>query len=275
MKRRDFIGFSGVALYGTATSRSFFELPEQNEKWEPDGRGSLARIGILTPDFDPVPESEIKAMAPQGISVHSSRVKYTRNNPSSFAEFPTIDNATALLTAMKLTTILYGFTSSSYTLGIQAEEQLIERLHKLTGGIPVILTCKAAIEAFRKFNAHKIALIHPPWFSDAVNAKGKTYFESHGFEVAFCNQLTPLRDFTEVEPLELYEWVKKNVPGQSDVIFIGGNGLRTAGAISRLENDLKKPVLTANQVLLWAALGLIGATSRVKNYGRIFQNAGK
>jgi hypothetical protein len=45
--------------------------------WQSDGAGALARIGVLTPHFDPVPESELWAMAPPGVSIHASRVLYT------------------------------------------------------------------------------------------------------------------------------------------------------------------------------------------------------
>jgi hypothetical protein len=36
--------------------------------WEPDGAGWRARIGVLTPHFDGVPESECWTMAPAGVS---------------------------------------------------------------------------------------------------------------------------------------------------------------------------------------------------------------
>ena len=41
--------------------------------WQPDGSGWRARIGVLTPHFDPVPESEFWTMAPEGVSVHAAR----------------------------------------------------------------------------------------------------------------------------------------------------------------------------------------------------------
>ena len=268
MKRRDFIFQGSAGIFSTVATSSFtHSFPEPTE-WQNDGLGSLGKIGILTPDFDPVPESEIRAMAPNGISIHSSRAKYIRNTPSSFVE--NVGNATALLARVNPKVILYAFISSSYTLGVQAEQELIQQLEKITNGIPVIVTSKAAIEAFRLFNARKIAVIHPPWFLNEVNSKGKTYFESQDFDVVFCNQLTPLRDFTEVAPTEIYQWVKKNVPSEADVIFIAGNGLRTAGTISKLEKEIKKPILTSNQVLLWAALQLFAEIPKVKNYGKLF-----
>ena len=43
-------------------------------KWMPDGSGTRARIGVLTPHMDAVPESEFQALAPAGVSIHSARV---------------------------------------------------------------------------------------------------------------------------------------------------------------------------------------------------------
>ncbi len=71
--------------------------------WQSDGAGSLARIGVLTPDFDPVPESEMWAMAPPGVSIHASRVPWSelrelgQRNARSFAEPPHVDTAAELL----------------------------------------------------------------------------------------------------------------------------------------------------------------------------------
>jgi maleate isomerase len=55
---------------------------------------------------------------------------------------------------------------------------------------------------------------------------------------------------------------------------IGGNGFRAVGAIAALEQTLERPVVTANQALLWAALNAAGADpSAVTSYGRIFRTS--
>lgn len=100
MKRRQFITLAGTAAIGTATLPSHSLPATQRSRWQPDGAGSLARIGVLTPDFDPVPESEMWAMAPQGVSFHASRLAYNRDNPRSFAEPPQVDVAAEQLAAL-------------------------------------------------------------------------------------------------------------------------------------------------------------------------------
>jgi maleate isomerase len=230
MQRRQFISLAGIAAIATQRLASAKLAGSERSTWQPDGAGSLARIGVLTPDFDPVPESEMWAMAPLGVSIHAARVTWKWNHdPREFAEAPQLDIALDQLAALKPRAIIYAFTSSSYALGAEAEGALRTRLAKRAGGISVILTCIAATEALRSIGVHRIALIHPPWFSEETNAKGKDYFRNQGLEVAFCERIAPERPFTEVPPVELYEWVNKNVSRKADAVLIGGNGLRAIG----------------------------------------------
>ncbi len=43
-------------------------------KWMTDGASTRARIGVLTPHLDAVPESEFQALAPDGVSIHAARI---------------------------------------------------------------------------------------------------------------------------------------------------------------------------------------------------------
>ncbi len=235
--------------------------------------GSLARIGVLTPHDDPVPESEMWTMAPQGVSIHAARVAWN-HDLRAFAEPPNVDNAAEQLAGLTPRAILYAFTGSSYALGAEADGPLRERLEKRAGGISIVLTCQAATEALRFLAAHRVALIHPPWFSEEVNAKGMDYFRTQGFDVVRCTRMTPARPFTEVPPAEVYDWVRTNAPRQAEAVFIGGNGLRAIGVVHALEENLRRPVLTANQVALWHVLRVLGRTSNVIHYGSVFTKNG-
>jgi maleate isomerase len=275
MRRRQFFALAGMAAISTQGFPSATLAASENSPWQPDGVGSLARIGVLTPDFDPVPESEMWAMAPRGVSIHASRVTWKWNHdPREFAEAHQLDSAVDQLVALKPQAIAYAFTSSSYALGAEAEGAQRTRLEKRAGGVSVILTCIAATEALRTIGAQRIALIHPPWFSKETNAKGKDYFRSQGFEVAFCERIAPERPFTEVPPSEVYEWVRANVPSKAHAVLIGGNGLRAVGTIQALEENLRRPVLAANQVVLWGTLRAVGVSSKPSQYGRLFTGNG-
>jgi maleate isomerase len=161
-------------------------------------------------------------MAPPGVSIHASRVPYN-HDARSFAESPNVDTATERLVGLAPHVIVYAYTGSSYVLGAEADDALRVRLEKRARGIPVVLTTSAASEALGLLRVHRLALIHPPWFSEEVNTAGKTYFQSRGVDVIYCARMTPGRRFMEVPPAEVYTWAKANVPDAAEGLLIADN----------------------------------------------------
>jgi maleate isomerase len=81
----------------------------------------------------------------------------------------------------------------------------------------------------------------------------------------------PLRKFTELYPAELYAFARAEVPATAEAVFFGGNGFRVIGVIAALEEDLRRPVLSGNQVAFWYALREAGVREPVNGYGRVFR----
>jgi maleate isomerase len=251
--------------------------------WQPDGWGWRARIGVLTPHADIGPESELRAMAPVGVSIHATRVPlgvYTLGGKMDqtiaddpvrlFAEPPLIDDAAELLAAAPLHAIVYGFTSSSYVRGAADDAALKNRLEARTRGIPVVIPCAAAVLALGSLGITKLAIINPPWFSVELCRRGADYFQEEGFEVVHNGPAALPSDQRAIHPGQLYEWVRANTPKSAGAVFIGGNGFRAIGTIKALEEDLARPVLTANQVAFWCALRMSGTRAPIVDYGQIF-----
>lgn len=252
--------------------------------WQPDGWGAQQRIGILMPHFDVGPEAEFGAMAPEGVTIHSTRVRIGVVMPGSaadpgialapvraFAEPPAIDDAAELLAATPLHAIAYGFFSSSYVLGVEGDQALQARLEKRTHGIPVVIPGLAALSALRALGVRRLALVDPPWFSAELNRMGADYFRTQQIEVVYSAPATGLPSGQhDQDPRRLYEWVRAEVPRNAEAVLTGGNGFRAVGAIEALEKDLGRPVLTANQVTFWNALRAAGVRQPVIHYGRIF-----
>jgi len=150
INRREFVASVTIAI---VASRAVVASGEQEQLWEPDGVGSLARIGVLTPDDDPVPESEMRMMAPDGVSIHASRVLWKNGDWRSFADGA--PSAAELLMRLKTRLILYAFTSSSYVLGEEADNRLRSEIEKRAGGTKVLFTCPAAVEALHLLGARR------------------------------------------------------------------------------------------------------------------------
>ncbi len=257
--------------------------------WQADGWNARVRIGVLVPHADVGPESELNAMAPPGVAIHAARVPFGAMasgggmDPTiplapvrAFAEPPYVDDATELLAAAPIDVIAFGFTSSAYVIGPEAEAVMITRLQSRARGLPVVATCAAAVNALQLLGCHRIALMDPPWFDAELNNLGRRYYESAGFDVVYAAPCGLPSDQKAITPGDLHAWVVSHMPDDADGLVIGGNGFRAVGVISALEADLQRPVLTANQVLIWAALSAVGADVReMTNYGRVFDAPGR
>ena len=147
---------------------------------------------------------------------------------------------------------------------------MIARLERRTRGIPVVATCTAAVEGLRVLGARRMALIDPPWFDTELNRLGKRYYESADFEVVYWAPCGLPSEQAKITPANLHAWVIENVSLNAEAIAIGGNGFRAVGAIAALEEDLGRPVLTANQVAFWLALRVSGTRVPVTGYGELF-----
>ena len=208
-------------------------------------------------------------MSPPGVSVHASRVFWNRQ-ARAFAEPPHVDAAIERLAELAPEMILFGFSSSSYVITRAEEDAMVARLAQLAPRSTILITTLAAVSALRTLKMRRVAIMHPPWFSPETNAAGEAYYRTHGFDVVACAPMSPSRTFTEVAPNEVFERARALVPASAEALLIGGNGLRAVGTIAPLEAALKRPVLTANQVLAWAALSRLGLAGEVGKYGRVF-----
>lgn len=251
--------------------------------WQADGRGVRAMIGVLTPHLDPVPETEFQAMAPDGVSIHAARVPLgmvdkdgtivTSIGPAvvkAFAEPPHVDRAASRLAALRLSAIVYAFTSSSYVLGATADCSLAKRLCEKAGGTPVIVQCQALLLALDALDVAQIDLIHPPWFSPELDDLGARYFQDHSVDVARHGPAAISRTYSDLRPKELFDWVVDHATPDADALVIGGGGFRAIGTIEALEEELQRPVLSANQAAFWNALRLAGISDELNGYGRLF-----
>ena len=120
--------------------------------------------------------------------------------------------------------------------------------------------------------------MHPPWFADDAQPLGMVYFRNQGCEVIYAYQLRlrglpvaqppdPLRTGTELDPAELYAFARTQVPATAEAVVLSGNGFHAIGVSAALEEDLGRPVLTANQVAFWYALRQAVVRARVHGYG--------
>lgn len=259
-----------------------------------DNWGWKARFGIFIVGNEAVPEAEWWAMAPDGVSVHASRI--TARAPWAVwtdggADVLLADDLQRGATqfgAMKLDAIVIGHSSSSIAGGPGWDETVTRKLkHIVAEGTRVTtngLDCKAAMKAA---GIKRPALVFPPWFSRAMVEKGTEYFADGGFEPVGAISTDPGRGWRDVPPDRmypeglgfaqdveaLYRQVRTGCPAGADGVLFVGTGLRCVAIVEELEQDLSRPVISANQASLWHCLRLSDIKAPVQGYGSLFDVA--
>ena len=169
----------------------------------------------------------------------------------------------------KLNTIAYGCTSGTIAIG---EDNVKEKILSAKPGSYVTTPVTSAIKAFKLMNIKKIALFTP--YPDAVNKTILEYFIKKNIEVSSFASLNLNLDseFANVDPNYILEISSKLETKNADALFISCTALPVLNILDKLEQMIKKPVLSSNQTLIWDTIRSIGYKSPIKGYGKLLEN---
>ncbi|MBD1172780.1 racemase [Pelagibacterales bacterium SAG-MED05] len=169
----------------------------------------------------------------------------------------------------KLNTIAYGCTSGTIAIG---EDSVKEKILSAKPGSYVTTPVTSAIKAFKLMNIKKIALFTP--YPDAVNKTILEYFIKKNIEVSSFASLNLNLDseFANVDPNYILEISSKLETKNADALFISCTALPVLNILDKLEQMIKKPVLSSNQTLIWDTIRSIGYKSPIKGYGKLLEN---
>lgn len=237
--------------------------------------GWRARIGVIVPSVNAVLEPDFYDMAPQGVSVHASRLMRGKVlKPTLEDEFKMnleIERAAAELATTEAGVILYGCTGGSLLEGVGYDKEIIDRIEKQTN-IRATTTSTAMIRALKELDIKKLAVAtpYPSWLND----KEREFLEGNGFEVVNIEGLglTNSTEHHTCTPAETYRFVKQVDSRQADGIFISCTNFPVIEIIEPLEHDLGKPVVTSNQASMWEALRMVRVREPIRGYGILLES---
>ena len=169
----------------------------------------------------------------------------------------------------KLNTIACGCASGTIAIG---EDSIKEKILSVKPGSYVTTPVTSAIKAFKLMNIKKIALFTP--YPDAVNKTILEYFTKKNIEVSSFASLNLNLDseFANVDPNYILEISSKLETKNADALFISCTALPVLNILDKLEQTIKKPVLSSNQTLIWDTIRSIGYKSPIKGYGKLLEN---
>ncbi len=184
-----------------------------------------------------------------------------------------IEAAQRLLT-LRVDAVLWACTSGSFIVGRAGAEAQVRALRAVTGK-PATSTSLAFIDALTALEARRVAVLatYPEpaarAFAEFLGAFGVTVGSlsvlgaANGFDAARigAERLKLVLESADLEGI--------------DAVLVPDTALPSLDVVQSLEASAGRPVLTANQVTLWAALGLVRHDVATVDFGRIFSVAYK
>jgi len=235
--------------------------------------GWRARLGFLVPPGNPTVETEMIALAPEGVSVHFHRMvaRGTGGSLDGQSErnqimIDNIDGSVELLAMVEPDVIVVAHTATSYHLGRSGEADLLARLQRSTGG-RVVTAFGSVVRALERLNIRKLALGTP--YSSEVTVQGKAHLETHGFEVTKFDNLKGIDNIYDTTAEQAYRLARSVDAEDAEAVFLSGTGMPTVSVLEVLEQDLGKPVISSASAMMWHALRLANVGQPIPGYGRL------
>lgn len=216
-------------------------------------------IGVVTP-FDFALDRELWRWVPDNVSLYLTRMPFfttpvTVEMATAVSERAVVRRATRDVLTPEPDVVAYACASGSFVSGELGERLLVRTM--VDAGAPAACTTSGAlVEALGLLGVRTLAIATP--YVDDVTARLVSYLAEHGVSTVASNGLGLLGHIWRVPYHTVVEIVKSVDTPDADAMFISCTNLPTYDIIEPLEQALGKPVLTANQVTMWAALRLMG-----------------
>lgn len=212
-------------------------------------------IGVIAP-FDFALDRELWRWVPDQVCLHTTRLPYlpepvTVQLAQALGDPHGVRRATRDVLVPEPLVVAYACTSGSFIAGAAGEAALVAGM--LDAGAPAAITTSGAlIRACTRLGVRRLAVLTP--YVDDVTGRLLGFLAEHGISTVSSLGLGLLGDIWKTS----YSAVLRAVAGLdlsgADALFVSCTNVPTYDVVTPLEQRLGIPVLTANQVTMWAAL---------------------
>ncbi|MGW7006805.1 maleate cis-trans isomerase family protein [Streptomyces sp. NPDC054933] len=219
-------------------------------------------VGVVAP-FDFALDRELWRWVPDDVSLHLTRtpfvpVEVSLDMARIVSEHETLREAVRALHAVKPESLAYACTSGSFVGGVAGERAMSAAMSQASEvALPAVTTSGALLAALAEIGARRIAVVTP--YTRSVTDSLEAFLREAGIAVTGRAYLGLTREIWRVPYRDVVDMARSAVVGAADALFISCTNLPTYDVIPQLEAELRLPVLSANQVTMWAALRCIGA----------------
>ncbi|PJM94929.1 maleate cis-trans isomerase family protein [Streptomyces sp. CB01373] len=217
-------------------------------------------VGVVAP-FDFALDRELWRWAPDEVSLHLTRtpfmpVEVSLDLARLVSEHRTLAAAVRTLTAVTPEVVAYACASGSFVGGIAGERALCAAMTR-AGAVAAVTTPGALLEALTELGTRRVALVTP--YTVSLTRSLQDYLAEAGVTVTGCACMGLTRHIWKVPYRGVADMARRAARGdQPQALFLSCTNLPTYDVIPQLEAELRIPVISANQVTMWAALRRLG-----------------
>lgn len=220
---------------------------------------SSGGVGVVVP-FDFAVDRELWRWTPDDVQLHITRTPFvpspmTEDMARAISEEAPVRQAVRDVLQPEPAVVAYACASGSFVGGTDGEAALVSVMTR-AGAPRAVTTAGALVQALTALRVRRVALVTP--YIDALNSLLVAFLDAHGIETVASSGLGLLGQIWRVSDEELVDSARAVDRPEADAIFISCTNLTTYDLIAPLERQLGKPVITANQVTMWAALRMLG-----------------
>lgn len=170
---------------------------------------------------------------------------------------------------------VWACTSGSFVFGWDGAEQQVAGL-RAVAGVPATSTSFAFTDALTTLGVTKVAVAAT--YPEDVARSFAAFLRRAGVEVVAlsCRGIITAAEVGTLGRDAVLDFVAANDHPAAEAIVVPDTALHTVAWLDELETRVGKPVLTANQVSVWAGLRLAGDTEPRAGLGTLFRrNSGE
>lgn len=228
--------------------------------------GWRARIGFLLPADNAVLEHEVNRLPLPGISFHIARMF-----PLELGKLP--EDALQHIPSLKechVNFMVYACAASSFMFGPEANRDLEQEI-KDRSGLDAVTATSSMVLSLKALGIKKVALATPYWRE--LDEKLLAYFAAGEVKVVHIEslQLDNWEAMNNQPADAVYRLVKRADHPDAEGLLILSTNLPTFEVLQTLEQDLRKPVVSTNQGMIWVACRRLGIRDSLEGYGRLWK----
>lgn len=216
-------------------------------------------VGVVVP-HDMALDRELWRWVPDDVSLHLTRTPHTPlevtvEMVTLISDYDEVAHCVQNLVATGSGVYAYACTSGSFVRGPDGERELVQAM-EAAGAPAAVTTTGALVQAVSRLGVTRVSVVTP--YEEELTVRLGDFLVESGVQLVDSAHLGLVRDIEKVSYETTAALVRAADHPDAEAVLVSWTNLATYDLIAPLEAELGKPVVTANQATMWAALGVLG-----------------